>query len=387
MAMTYYRRLGEVPKKRHSQFRSAGGDLFHEELISHRGFAGGSLLYHRHPPTAITSAESAEGPSAALRAQPSPLLPRLFHTHDLEGQGDLVFGRRLLLGNEQVRISYVLANEPSELYRSAVGDEVLFIESGRARLESVFGSLEVGARDWCIVPSGTTHRWVTLGDEPVRALVVDCIGHVLPPGRYRSDVGQFLEGTPYTERDLRGPETLVTGEGEATVLVRHNGGYTRYGYAHHPFDVVGWDGYVWPLAFNVEDFEPIVGRYHQPPPVHQTFAGPGFVLCSFVPRPFDFGTDAIPVPYNHQNVDCDEVLFYVAGEFMSRKGAGIRQGSITLHPTGFIHGPQPGSVEASLGQPGTDEYAVMLDAFAPLHLAEAALETEAPEYAWSWAAG
>jgi homogentisate 1,2-dioxygenase len=218
--------------------------------------------------------------------------------------------------------------------------------------------------------------------------VLEARGHIRPPRRYLSPAGQFLEHAPYCERDLRGPEApLLVEDGETPVLVRARDGLTRYTYRHHPFDVVGWDGCLYPYAFNIADFEPIVGRLHQPPPVHQTFEGPNFVVCSFVPRLFDFHPEAVPVPYNHANVDSDEVLFYVGGDFMSRKGSGIGLGSISLHPAGFVHGPQPGSVEAAIGKAGTEEVAVMVDTFRPLGLGAAAIEAEDPEYAWTWARG
>jgi len=385
--MTYYRRVGEIPPKRHTRFQRDDGVLYNEELISQHGFsASGSLLYHRERPTVISKAESVATGSPELTAN-TPLRPRMFNSAELAAKGDMVEGRHLMLGNSDVELSYVAANEDSSLFRNAMGDEVVFIQSGTARLESVFGVLDVEPGDWVIVPSNTTHRWKITGEQ-VHAVVVESRGHVHAPKRYLSEYGQFLEGAPYCERDLHGPdEPLVEADEETSVLVRHPGGSTRYTYRHHPFDVVGWDGSVWPYRFNVRDFEPIVGRIHQPPPVHQTLEGPGFVLCSFVPRPFEFGEGAIAVPYNHSNVDSDEVLFYVAGDFMSRKGSGVSQGSFTLHPSGFIHGPQPGSVEASEGQSRTDEVAIMLDTFKPLLLGPAALETEDTEYAWSWARG
>jgi homogentisate 1,2-dioxygenase len=219
----------------------------------------------------------------------------------------------------------------------------------------------------------------------LRTLITEARGHIGPPRRYLSAKGQFLEHSPYCERDLRVPVGPHVVEGdEVEVLVRHRTGCTLYTYAHHPFDVVGWDGCLYPYAFSIHDFEPITGRLHQPPPVHQTFEGPGFVVCSFVPRLFDYHPQSIPAPYNHANVDSDEVLFYVGGDFMSRKGAGIELGSISLHPSGFIHGPQPGSVEASIGTASTDEYAVMIDTFRPLALGDAALACEDTGYAWSW---
>ncbi len=387
--MPYYRCVGEVPRKRHMQFHRPGGGLFAEELMGEEGFSSDSaLLYHVHPPTEIVKAEAPSLPGGDGVVPNHPLLPRHFETHGLEVGGDLVTGRQLLLANADVRLSYAAASEASPCYRNATGDECVYVEAGRARFESVYGVLEVGEGDYLVVPRSTTHRWVPGGSEPLRALVVEARGHIHPPRRYLSPTGQFLEHAPYCERDLRAPaEPLVVEGGETDVLVRHRDGLTLYTYAHHPFDVVGWDGCLHPYAFSIRDFEPVVKRFHAPPPVHQTFEGPRFVICSFCPRPFDFDPEAVPVPYNHSNVDSDEVLFYVGGSFMSRKGAGIGMGSITLHPGGFVHGPQPGSVEASLGQPGTDEWAVMVDTFAPLSLGAAAARCEDTEYAWTWARG
>lgn len=357
--------------------------------MGEEGFSGESaLLYHRNPPTAVLRAESIAPVAATALGPNEPLLPRHFRTHDLRVGGDFVTGRRVLLANDDVRIAYVTANSASELYRNAVGDELVYIEEGSARLESVYGVLDGCAGDYVVIPAGTTHRWIASEDSVVRALVLEAHGHLGPPSRYLSVHGQFLEHAPYSERDLRAPsEPLVVDSTEATVVVRHRDGMTRYTYAHHPFDVVGWDGCLYPYALSIHDFEPIVKRFHAPPPVHQTFEGPHFVVCSFCPRPFDFDPEAIAVPYNHANVDSDEVLFYVGGDFMSRKGSGIDQGSISLHPSGFIHGPQPGSVEAAIGQPGTDEYAVMIDTFRPLFLGEAARTIEDEKYAWTWSRG
>jgi homogentisate 1,2-dioxygenase len=383
----YYRRVGEVPRKRHSLFRKPDGGLYAEELMGEHGFsAESSLLYHRNPPTALTAVDIvARGGHDDVRPN-EPLLPRHLRTHDLPIGGDLVGGRHLLLANDDVRVSYAAATATSECYRNALGDEVVYVEAGSATLESVYGVLDATAGDYVVVPAGTTHRWVVPDGEPTRTLVLEARGHVGPPARYLSPRGQFLEHAPYSERDLRGPSAPhVVDDEETTVLVRHRDGLTRYTYAHHPFDVVGWDGCLYPYAFSIHDFEPIVKRFHAPPPVHQTFEGPNFVVCSFCPRPFDFDPEAVAVPYNHANVDSDEVLFYVGGDFMSRKGAGIGLGSISLHPSGFVHGPQPGSVEAARGQPGTDEYAVMLDTFRPLWLGAPAAEFEDPSYAYSWA--
>jgi homogentisate 1,2-dioxygenase len=391
--MPYYRRVGDVPPKRHTQFRQPDGSLYAEELMGVEGFSSdASLLYHRHLPTAIVSSEIFDAPTYERRPN-HPLKPRHLRTHKLDGAGaaDAVLGRAHLLANADVRLSYAVATEPSPLYRNAIGDECVYVESGAGVVETVFGALPVRAGDYVVLPTSTTHRWVPDGAEPLRVLVIEAVGHIGAPRRYLSHRGQFLEHAPYCERDLHGPQEPLHVEGEdVEVLVQHRGSgtrsaWTRYRYAHHPFDVVGWDGCLYPYVFSIHDFEPITGRLHQPPPVHQTFEGPNFVVCSFVPRLFDYHPQGIPAPYNHANVDSDEVIFYTGGDFMSRKGAGIEQGSISLHPSGFTHGPQPGSVEASIGKAATDELAVMVDTFRPLDLLEPALACEDTSYAWTWA--
>jgi homogentisate 1,2-dioxygenase len=392
--MPYYRQVGAIPRKRHTQFRQPDGSLYAEELMGVEGFSSdAALLYHRHLPTAIVSSSVFAVPPAQRRPN-HPLLPRHLRTHKLDGSAaaaDAVLGRRHLLANGDVRLSYAVATQPSPLYRNAVGDECVYVESGAAIVETVFGALAVGAGDYVVLPASTTHRWVPQGGEPLRTLVIEASGHIGPPRRYLSPRGQFLEHAPYCERDLRGPvEPLEVTGSDVEVLVQHRGtgsatAWTRYVYADHPFDVVGWDGCLYPYAFAIHDFEPITGRLHQPPPVHQTFEGPSFVVCSFVPRLFDYHPQGIPAPYNHANVDSDEVIFYTGGDFMSRKGAGIEQGSISLHPSGFTHGPQPGSVEASIGTAATDELAVMVDTFRPLDLLDDATACEDTSYAWTWA--
>jgi homogentisate 1,2-dioxygenase len=381
----YYRSVGEVPRKRHVQFRQPDGRLYAEELMGEEGFSSDSaLLYHRELPTRIVDARPA-GSSEVELAAPEVLLPRHLLTHKLPTGDDLVTGRTVLMGNSSVRLSYAAATGDSGLYRDSDGDLLVYVESGRGRLESVFGPLEVGPGDYVVVPTGTTHRWVVT-EGPLRALVVEARGHVTIPKQYLGKHGQVLEASPYCERDLRMPsEPLLVDGGETEVLVRRRGRLTTYTYASHPFDVVGWDGCLYPYALSIHDFEPVTGRLHQPPPVHQTFSGPGFVVCSFVPRLLDYHPEAVPVPYNHANVDSDEVLFYCGGDFTSRAGSGIGQGSISLHPGGFTHGPQPGSVERALGKAATDELAVMVDTFAPLDLAPAAYEVEDPGYPWTWA--
>ncbi|MCW2585922.1 MAG: homogentisate 1,2-dioxygenase [Frankiales bacterium] len=383
--MPHYRSVGEVPRKRHTQFRQPDGRLYAEELMGEEGFSSDSaLLYHRELPTRICRVEAVGRDDDRLAPQ-EPLLPRHFRTQDLPAQGDLVTGKTLFLGNRSVRLSWVAAVEDSPLYRDSDGDLLVYVESGSGVLESVFGALPFSYGDYVVVPTGTTHRWVVT-DGPVRALVVEARGHVTPPPRYLSQRGQLLESAPYCERDFRAPsEPLLVDAGETDVLVRRRGVLTRYTYRSHPFDVVGWDGCLYPHAFSIFDFEPLTGRVHQPPTVHQTFAGPGFVVCSFVPRLLDYHPDAIPVPYNHSNVDSDEVLFYVGGNMGSRAGSGIELGSVSLHPAGFVHGPQPGAVEKSLGKQATDEMAVMVDTFAPLDVAPGAYGYEARDYPWSWA--
>jgi homogentisate 1,2-dioxygenase len=402
--MPYYRVVGEIPRKRHIQFRRPDGGLYAEELMGEEGFTSdSSLLYHRYPPTAILKSEgvstdgavrSAPGADSAAGAElvPNrPLQPRGYRTQDLPVGGDLVLGRQLLFGNEDVRICFAAADCDSELYRDSVGDEVVYVQAGAARFESTYGALDVGEGDYVVIPTGTIHRWLPAGADVVRALVVEARGHIRPPRRYLSQYGQFLEHAPYSERDLRGPGEPLLAEGtEVPVLVRNRGGLSRLTYAHHPFDVVGWDGFLYPYVFNIEDFEPLVKRTHAPPPVHQTFEGPNFVICSFCPRPLDFDPAAVPIPYNHHNVDSDEMMFYVGGDYTARKGSGIGIGSISLHPSGFTHGPQPGAVEAAVeglarGVTATSETAVMIDTFRPLLLGPAAARSEDPEYAWTWA--
>jgi homogentisate 1,2-dioxygenase len=385
--MPYYRQVGEVPRKRHTQFRTPAGGLYAEELMGADGFSAESaLLYHEHLPTAIVDSRAYEEPVEALTAN-HPLLPRHLRTSKLDpGSADPITGRQLLLANDDVRISFAVADQPSPLYRNAVGDECVYVESGSATVETVFGALAVGAGDYVLLPTSTTHRWVPTGsDGPLRTLVVQAGGHIGAPKRYLSPRGQFLESAPFCERDLRGPTAPLAAAGtDVDVLVRHRTGTSVLTYADHPFDVVGWDGCLYPYAFNVADFEPITGRVHQPPPVHQTFEGPNFVVCSFVPRKVDYHPLAVPIPYNHANVDSDEVLFYAAGDYEARRGSGIEQGSISLHPSGFTHGPQPGAVERALGAERFDELAVMVDTFRPLALAPAGLACEDPGYAWTW---
>ncbi|MQA07945.1 MAG: homogentisate 1,2-dioxygenase [Pseudonocardiaceae bacterium] len=389
--MPYYRRVGEIPPKRHTQFRKPDGGLYAEELMGVEGFSADSaLLYHRHLPTAIVDSQTVEDKRGEVRPN-LPLKPRHFRTQDLtwaEPDVDAVTGRRRLFGNADVSICFVAARTPSPLYRNAAGDELLYVHGGSGTVETVYGALTVDEGDYLVVPTSCTYRVVPGTAEPMRLYILEAVGHIGPPRRYLSAKGQFLEQAPYCERDQRGPtEPLLMDDSDVDVLVRHRTGLTRFTYAHHPFDVVGWDGCLYPWAFNIRDFEPITGRVHQPPPVHQTFEGPNFVVCSFCPRKVDYHPLSVPVPYNHANVDSDELMFYVGGNYEARKGSGIGLGSLSLHPSGCTHGPQPGAAEASLGADYFDETAVMVDTFRPLELGEAADDCEDPGYAWSWARG
>ena len=386
--MTYYYRMGEIPHKRHTQFRQPDGRLYHEEVMGIHGFAGiQSILYHLHPPTAVARIPAAI-PAHISYADSGPLRPRHLRAAPVVEGGNAVDGRVPLMGNHDV-VLYV--GRPTEAmpywYKFAHGDDIIFIHEGTGLLESQFGNLRYRPGDYLVIPTGV--MWRLIPDENIaqRMLFVESYGHVTPPKRYLNNYGQFLENSPYCERDIRTPEKLVTHDerGEFEVRVKARGAITQFIYNHHPLDVVGWDGHLWPFAFNIEDFEPITGRVHQPPPVHQTFDGPGFVVCSFVPRLFDYHPLAIPAPYNHSNVDSDEVLYYVEGDFMSRKG--IERASLTIHPNGIPHGPHPGTYEGSIGKERTEELAVMVDTFHPLRLTTAACELEDEGYAYSWLPG
>jgi homogentisate 1,2-dioxygenase len=394
--MAFYRSVGDVPPKRHTQHRRPDGGLYAEELMGEEGFSSdSSLLYHRGLPSAIVAARPWEI-AGRVTTENTMLMPRHLKLHELVTglewkRLDPVLGRRLVLGNSDVRICYSVAGEPSPYYRNALGDECVFVEAGRAVLETVFGAMEVGQGDYVVVPRATTHRWLPDPTEPLRSYVIEANSHIAPPRRYLSKYGQLLENAPYCERDLRGPLVPMLAEGEdIEVYVKHRapGGAitgTVHVAASHPFDVVGWDGCLYPFAFNIADFEPITGRVHQPPTVHQVFEGSNFVICNFVPRKVDYHPLAVPVPYYHSNVDSDEVMFYCGGDYEARKGSGIGQGSVSLHPGGHTHGPQPGAVERSLGVEFFDELAVMVDTFRPLELGEAAAECEAEDYPWTWA--
>ncbi len=404
MGVAHYRSVGSVPPKRHTQHRPDGESLAFEELMGEEGFSSdSSLLYHRNLPSRIVRSEIWE--IAGLGTTPNhPLKPLHLKLHELfdpdsVSEIDVVSGRRLVLGNSDVRISYVVAGATSPLYRNGIGDECCYVERGQAWVETIFGSFEVGQGDYVIIPRATTHRWIPSGDdEPLRVYCIEANSHITPPKRYLSRFGQLLEHAPYCERDLRPPDgpLLATDVGaepdaETDVYIKHRGAGpggvvgTVFTYPFHPFDVIGWDGCLYPYVFNVSDFEPITGRVHQPPPVHQVFEAWNFVICNFVPRKVDYHPLSIPVPYYHSNVDSDEIMFYVDGDYEARKGSGIGKGSITVHPGGHAHGPQTGAYEKSIGVEYFDELAVMVDTFKPLELGEAGLASDDGAYAWSWA--
>jgi homogentisate 1,2-dioxygenase len=381
--MPSYVRAGSLPHKRHIQFRRPDGGLYAEELFSTKGFESVySLLYHLRPPTATLDVRTWDRP-AAVFVPNEPLRNRHFKTARIHTGSDAIDSRRTILGNEDLVVSIAQADRPMEYwYRNTGGDELLFIHQGAGVLETPFGELAYRAHDYVIVPTNTTYRVVPA--SPTRMLVYESRGMVTIPRGYRNEFGQLEEHAPYYERDFRVPvlKAPIETRGEYEIRVSSAGRSAIYTVQNHPCDVVGWDGYCYPYAFNLEEFAPITGKLHQPPPAHATFEAPGAAFCAFVPRLFDYHPLAIPVPYNHSSVDCDEVIFYVSGNFMSRRG--VEEGSVTLHAAGAPHGPQPGAVEASLGAKSTDEIAVMVDTFKPLRLAPSALEVEDELYYRSW---
>jgi len=382
--MPIYHTLGHVPRKRHIVFRQSNGTLYTEELMGNKGFVGpSSLVYHVHQPTQVLDVSLVTEFAWIADLDPT-FRNRHFRTGRLPASRSVITDRIPLLFNADVALSFVQPDEDDEsFYRNAQGDEVVYVSDGAGVLESPFGAIAFSRGDYLVVPRGIVHQY-RLTERPARLLVIESAGFVRTPHRYRNEFGQLMENAPFSERDIRRPSDLRTFDekGEFPILVKKESRLTRVLVDHHPFDVVGWDGYYYPWAFNINDFEPRVGRVHLPPPIHQTFEGDGFVICSFCPRPYDFDPRALPVPYVHSNVMSDEVLYYASAEFMSRKG--IEYGSITLHPDGVPHGPHPGRAEASLGQTQTNELAVMLDTFRPLRVAIDAAAVEDQEYYRSW---
>ena len=388
--MPIYHTLGKIPKKRHIAFKKPGGGIYAEELVGHEGFTGTSaLMYHIHPPTTVKSVRRVR--EMKLEADPDQTLHhRHFKTAQAKKGGSATLDRIPLLFNQDIAMLYVEPDKnDTHFYRNAQADELIYIAKGSGTLESTYGVLPFREGDYLVVHRGILQRFKfdLEGKDKPKLVIFESRGHVRWPKRYRNEFGQLIEGAPYSERDIRRPTFVeaIDEMGDFPILVKQYDGINEIVLDHHPLDVVGWDGYFYPWAFNINDFEPIVGRVHQPPPVHQTFQGDGFVVCSFCPRPYDFHPEAVPAPYNHSNVDSDEVLYYASSEFMSRKG--IEFGSITHHPDGIPHGPHPGRAEASIGAKYTDELAVMMDSFRPLKVAKQALAFEDKEYHKSWLQG
>lgn len=383
--MPFYHQLGKIPHKRHTVFRQENGELYHEQLFGTAGFDGmSSLLYHIQPPTVVKEILGQKDitPEVAIEKN---MLMRSFRGYDLQPNEDYVESRVPVLINSDVYIELAAPSKSMTdyFYKNADADEVIFIHRGSGKLRTQLGNIDFSYGDYLVIPRGMIYQ-LEFNDSDNRLLVIQSFHPVFTPKRYRNWFGQLLEHSPFCERDLRRPQELETHneEGDFLIRIKKQDVLYDYVYAHHPFNVVGWDGYNFPYAFSIHDFEPITGRVHLPPPIHQTFETSAFVICSFVPRLYDYHPDSIPAPYNHSNIDSDEVLYYVDGDFMSRNN--IEKGQITLHPAGIPHGPHPGAYERSIGKTETQELAVMIDTFKPLKLTKRAMEMELPEYVKSW---
>jgi homogentisate 1,2-dioxygenase len=383
--MAHYISRGQIPEKRHTQFRRADGKLYSEELVSTEGFSSDySLLYHIHPPTQILATDPPVKIELGVHEE-KMLKHRSLEGFKLNPEDDYLVSRKPVLVNRDVHISLAAPKQSMSGYffKNADADELIFIHEGNGTLTTVYGELEFSYGDYIHIPRGTIYQ-IGFGTTANRLFIVESFSPIRYPKKYISKYGQLLEHSPYCERDMRTPVFLEPKDESGDFLVQIKKQSVMYGihYGHHPFDVAGWDGCCYPYVFSIHNFEPITGRVHQPPPVHLTFEGNNFVVCSFVPRMFDYHPLSIPVPYNHSNIDSDEVLYYVDGDFMSRKM--VTRGMITLHPAGIPHGPHPGTVEKSLGAKETKELAVMVDTFHPLQLTDTALAIENPGYTTSW---
>ena len=379
--MPFYQKRGEIPKKRHTQFRNNKGDLYWEELISRGGFSNiYSNVYHKNPPTCI------EMIGAMKKIDIQNMDSKHHHMHlmtsKLKSKGDAIESRIPLFFNDDLIISKAHVNiSMSTLYKNGCADEVLFIHDGKGIFQSNFGSLVLNPGDYLIIPRGVI--WEISVKSKMTMLVIESNSPIETPERYRNKFGQLLEHSPYAERDIITPKFIAPiNNKHIEVNVKLHQGIQKYTYQHHPFDIIGWDGYYFPYVFNINNFMPITGKIHQPPPVHQTFQSKGFVICSFVPRLFDYHPKSIPAPYAHSNVDSDEIIYYAEGEFMSRRG--IERESITYHPMGVPHGPQPGKIEESIGVKETKELAVMIDTFKKLHITKSVMNVEDENYPYSW---
>jgi len=383
--MAFYYKQGQIPAKRHTQFRKPDGNLYAEELVSTEGFSSlYSLVYHCHPPTLVKEIGEAYSiaPKAAIEKN---LQNRSFLTFKTAPEADYLKSRVYVLFNKDV---YLAAAAPQKsmtdyFFKNADADEVIFIHEGSGVLKTVYGQIEFEYGDYLVIPRGTIYQ-LHFETENNRLFITESFSPIRPPKRYLNQYGQLLEHSPYCERDIKLPELKETFDetGDFKVLIKKQDMIFPYTYATHPFDAVGWDGFQYPYGFSIHNYEPITGRVHMPPPIHQTFEGHNFVICSFVPRLYDYHPLSIPAPYNHSNVDSDEVLYYVDGDFMSRKH--VERGMISLHPKGIPHGPHPGMAEKSIGKTETKELAVMIDPFYPLKITEAAMQMEDPSYYKSW---
>ena len=383
--MPYYHTLGKIPHKRHTQFRRPDNELYSEELFSTEGFSNDySLMYHVYPPTQILKTENPVDISPQI-AEEKMLKHRSFEGFKIKPVKDFLESRVPLLVNNDVHI--VLASPETSVndyyYKNADADELIFVHEGTGVLKTMYGNLSFSYGDYLIIPRGTIYQ-IHFNNTLNRLFIVESFSPVRFPKKYLSKYGQLLEHSPYCERDIRPPQNLETHceKGDFLVRTKKKGILYNIHYAGHPFDVAGWDGCCYPYAFSIHDFEPITGRVHQPPPVHQTFEANNFVVCSFVPRLFDYHPLSIPAPYNHSNIDSDELIYYVDGDFMSRKN--VTRGMMTLHPAGIPHGPHPGAVQKSLNAKETKELAVMVDTFHPLMLTRQALQIENDGYINSW---
>jgi len=383
--MPYYHTLGTIPHKRHTQYRKPDGGLYSEQLFSTEGFTNDySLLYHVHPPTQIIKTEKPVDVSPKI-AEEKMLQHRSFEGFNIKPVKDYLESRIPVLVNNDVHIVLAAPQQSVKdyFYKNTDADEMIFIHEGSGVLRTMYGELTFAYGDYLVIPRGTIYQ-IDFQTEENRLFIVESFSPIRFPKRYLSKYGQLLEHAPFCERDIRAPQNLQTNDekGDFIIRAKKRGILYNLHYGTHPFDVVGWDGCCYPYAFSIHDFEPITGRVHQPPPVHQTFEAHNFVVCSFVPRMYDYHPEAIPAPYNHSNIDSDEVLYYVDGDFMSRKN--VTRGMITLHPAGIPHGPHPGTVEKSIGKKETKELAVMVDTFHPLMLTKQALEIENDKYTMSW---
>jgi homogentisate 1,2-dioxygenase len=383
--MPHYTKRGEVPHKRHTQFRKADGGLYSEQLVSTEGFSDVySLIYHHHPPTVVSKIDEPIDVAPKV-AQHKNMQHRCYKGFHIAAEDDFLKSRKPVLINNDCHIVLAAPRKSMEgyFYKNSGADEMIFVHEGRGTLKTIFGELTFAYGDYIIIPRGTIYQ-ISFETEQNRLLIVESFSPIVYPKRYRNNFGQLLENSPYCERDIREPQNLKAHDekGDFLIYIKKDGLLYPYHYVYHPFDAVGWDGCHYPYIFSIHDFEPITGRVHQPPPVHQTFEAHNFVVCSFVPRKYDYHPLSIPAPYHHSNVDSDEVLYYVDGDFMSRKH--VEKGMITLHPIGIPHGPHPGTVEKSIGKDETRELAVMVDTFKPLWICEDALPIEDKEYHKSW---